>query len=227
MDSGVTWQNPKWMELWWPAVLPLRPQPLPWVPMHTPFKAHSALDIGVQGPEWLMAEGSQQVKTESKEERKRWEEGKGRQASKQIFTELCPPLSERTATFPERGSKSSRDADLWRFTPFASVKLLTESADWLQQRISHQCSLIVFCKQNACCLVTFHLSLTFPESYCYRIRFTLSSCDYCNLLNPGVHPSGKKKSWLCKSRAWLSARFITRRSVLWGEIFPREWNSGS
>lgn len=62
-----------------------------------------------------------------------------------------------------------------------------------QGRISHQYTLIVFCKQNACCLVTFHLSLTFPKSYCYQIRFTLSSRDYCNLLNREVHISGWRK----------------------------------
>lgn len=89
-----------------------------------------------------------------------------------------------------------------------------ESADSLQKRISHRCSLIVFCKQNACCLVTFHLSLTFSKSYCYRIRFTLSSCDYCNLLNPRVHPSGRGKVG-CKWRALSSLRFI-RPGTGWG-----------
>lgn len=154
------------------------------------------LDRRAQGPEWWKAGKLQQVKKPT-EERGGWRErkGKGRQAGRQTDFYWVPSSapSGRGATFPERGFKSSRDVDLWRLTPFPSVKLLAESADWLQQRISHQCSLIVFCKQNACCLVTFHLSLTFPESYCYQIRFTLSSCDYCNLLNPGVHPSGKRK----------------------------------
>lgn len=138
-----------------------------------------------------------QIKEESKreEQRRRGRKGNARQAGRQIdfYWALFSCLSGRSATFPERGSKSPRDVDLLRFTPFPSVKLLAESADWLRQRISHQCSLIVFCKQNACCLVTFHLSLTFPKSYCYQIRFTLSSCDYCNLLNLGVHPSGERK----------------------------------
>lgn len=106
--------------------------------------------------------------------------------------------------------------------PLPSVKLLTESADWLQKRISHQCSVIVFCKQNACCLVTFHLSLTFSKSYCYHIRFTLSSCDYCNLLNPGAHPSGKGKVG-CKWRVLPSSRF-TMPGAGWGtSAWHRLW----
>lgn len=151
---------------------------------------------GVQGLEWLRsATGSKAKERRKARGEEEGNKGKGRQAGRQVDFYWAPfsCLSGRSATFPERGSKSSRDVDLWRFTPFPSVKLLAESADWLQPGISHQCSLIVFCKQNACCLVTFHLSLTFPESYCYQIRFTLSSCDYCNLLNPGVHPSGKEK----------------------------------
>lgn len=74
-----------------------------------------------------------------------------------------------------------------------SRKVLTS---W-QGRISHQWALIVFGKENACCLVTFHLSLTYSKSYCYRIRFTLSSGDYCNLLNWEVHTSVGQK--LCAS----------------------------
>lgn len=148
-------------------------------------------------PGTWVAEKCNRFKRQRKELSKRRGGGeqREREAGRQVDFYWAPfsCLSGRSATFPERGSKSSRDVDLWRFTPFPSVKLLAESADWLQQGISHQCSLIVFCKQNACCLVTFHLSLTFPESYCYQIRFTLSSCDYCNLLNPGVHPSGKEK----------------------------------
>lgn len=40
-------------------------------------------------------------------------EGQGRQAGRQVDSELhSPPLSERSATLPERGSKSSGDVDL-------------------------------------------------------------------------------------------------------------------
>jgi hypothetical protein len=103
------------------------------------------------------------------------------------------PSQEETATVPEKVPSPAGTLIYEDLPPLLSVKLLTESADLPQQRIPHRCSLIVFCKQNACCLVTFHLSLTFSKSYCYQIRFTLSSCDYCNLLNPRVHPSGRGK----------------------------------
>lgn len=172
------WHKYKVMGLWW-----LRP-----IRLSEPI----GLDKGVPGLERLMPEKVREGrKARGEEVKKKKKEEAGRQ--RDFHQALSFSLWGRSATFPERGSKSSRDFDLWRFTPFPSVRLLAESADWLQQRISHQCSLIVFCKQNACCLVTFHLSLTFSESYCYQIRFTLSSCDYCNLLNPGVHPSGKRK----------------------------------
>lgn len=124
-----------------------------------------------------------------------------------VFLKLVLPVWQK-CNISRKAFQVLKEGWFMKIYSFPSVKLLAESADWPQQRIPHRCSLIVFCKQNACCLVTFHLSLTFPESYCYQIRFTLSSCDYCNLLNPGVHPSGEGGSWLCKSRAQL-ARFIT------------------
>lgn len=68
---------------------------------------------------------------------------------------------------------------------------------------------LYFCKRNACCLVTFHLSLTFPKSYCYQIRFTLSSRDYCNLLNWEVHISVGGGGNACKSIVLLFIRFIS------------------
>lgn len=132
------------------------------------------------------AEGSKKGK-----ERKAGEGG--RQAGKELCPGLRPPSRQEEVQHSQEGAPSPPGR---RFTEIYSrppVKLSAESADWLRHRLSHQCSLIAFCKQNACCLVTFHLSLTFPESYCYPIRFTLSSCDYCNLLHPGVHPSGKRK----------------------------------
>lgn len=195
-------QTRKWLTraMQGPSRMTLRPQPWPQALTHTPEVNWASQSHGTrqEGPENLSGKplGScnrlksqcRRKEAEGGEERVRG----GKQANRFLLGPIFHP-SERSATFPERGFQSSRDVDLWRFTPFPSVKLLAESADWLQQRISHQCSLIVFCKQNACCLVTFHLSLTFPESYCYQIRFTLSSCDYCNLLNPGVHPSEKRK----------------------------------
>lgn len=69
-------------------------------------------DLEIQRPK-----EPEQVKKPKKggkqEGRKRGPEGQWRQAGRQIDSELHPPpLSERSATFPERGSKSSGDVDL-------------------------------------------------------------------------------------------------------------------
>lgn len=181
-------QDPKVMGLQWPEFHYSGPnlcQKRPCKPQCNAQPAIRAIWHKTWGSRTWVTNGWGAATGSKANQRRKGRERGGRQASRFSL--------DSVQHFPERGSESSRRADLWRLTPFPSVKLLAESADWLQWRISHQCSLIVFCKQNACCLVTFHLSLTFPESYCYQIRFTLSSCDYCNLLNSGVHPSGKRK----------------------------------
>lgn len=123
------------------------------------------------------------------------------------------PSSSSSSLAPWSMQGSLTDGDVLLPSPKPlSRKVLTS---W-QGRISHQWALIVFGKENACCLVTFHLSLTYSKSYCYPIQFTLSSGDYCNLLNWEVHTSMGQK--LCASPPQI---YKLWRRVRQGSLFPQ------